>query len=159
MTIISKKKNWNPWENCQKYVLKLFWNVKTWHVLDDLMFYGQWINLHDRSQNEPKLVTTNYLVWSRTVITQVNTNNVVMWEILLSNADCDCFKTPILLEILRIQLRQEEHCVFLEVIRLFQTVGCVRNKLLFRTVQQNQKSCLWTLDWDWMVCPLWNYGI
>ena len=24
MTIISKKKNWNPWENCQKYALKLF---------------------------------------------------------------------------------------------------------------------------------------
>ena len=35
----------------------------TWHVLDDLIFYGQWINLHDRSQNGPKLVTNDYLVW------------------------------------------------------------------------------------------------
>ena len=26
MTIISKK-NWNPWENCQSYALKLFWNA------------------------------------------------------------------------------------------------------------------------------------
>ena len=32
---------------------------------------------------------------------------------------------------------------FLEVIHLFQSVGCVRNKLQFRTVQQNQKSFLW----------------
>ena len=36
-------------------------------------------------------------------------------------------------------LHQVEHCAFLEAIRLFQSVGCVRNKLLFRTVQQNQK--------------------
>ena len=44
-------------------------------------------------------------------------------------------------EILRIQhLHQVEHCAFLEVIHLFQSVGCVRNKLQFRTVQQNQKS-------------------
>ena len=34
MTIISKK-NWNPWESCQKYALKLFWNAYTWHVLED----------------------------------------------------------------------------------------------------------------------------
>ena len=32
-------------------------------------------------------------------------------------------------------------------------------KRLFLTVQQNLKSSLWTQDWDWMVCPLWNYGI
>ena len=44
-------------------------------------------------------------------------------------------------EILRVQnLHQVEHCAFWEVIRLFQSVGCVRNKLQFRTVQQNQKS-------------------
>ena len=36
--------------------------------------------------------------------------------------------------------------LFLEVIHLFQTVGCVRNKLQFRTVQQNQKSFLWMQD-------------
>ena len=36
-----------------------------------------------------------------------------MWETLPNNADCDCFKTPILQEILRIQnLHQEEHCAF-----------------------------------------------
>ena len=51
MTISSKKKNWNLQENCQKYALKLFWNACTWHVLEDLIFYGQWTNLHDRLQN------------------------------------------------------------------------------------------------------------
>ena len=41
-----------------------------------------------------------------------------MWVILLNNAGWDCFKTPILQEILRIQnLLLVEHCVFfLEVI-------------------------------------------
>ena len=48
----------------------------------------------------------------------MNTNNIVMWEILLSNADWDCFKTLISREILKIRnpLR-EEHQAFLEVIR------------------------------------------
>ena len=49
------------------------------------------------------------------------TNNIVMWETLPNNAGWDCFKTPILQEILRIQnLLRVEHCAFLEVIRLFQ---------------------------------------
>ena len=50
----------------------------------------------------------------------------------LNNADRDCFKTPNLQEMLRTQnLRQV--CAFLEAIRLFQSVGCVRNKLQVRT--------------------------
>ena len=40
----------------------------------------------------------------------------------------------------------EEHCAFLELIRLFPEVGCVKNNLQYRTVQQNQKSPLRTLD-------------
>ena len=51
----------------------------------------------------------------------VTTNKIVMWETLPNNVDWDCFKTPILQEILRIQnLHQEEHCAFWEVIRFFQ---------------------------------------
>ena len=74
----------------------------------------------------------------------MKTNSIVMWVILPSNADWDCFKTQILQEILRIQniLR----VAFLEVIRLFQSAGCVSNKLQFRTVQQNQKSFPWMQD-------------
>ena len=46
-----------------------------------------------------------------------------------NSADWDCFKTPILQEILRTQhLLQVEHCAFSEVIRLFQSAGCVRNR-------------------------------
>ena len=71
----------------------------------------------------------------------MNTNNIVIWVILPNNADWDCFKIPILREILKIRNPLlEEHCAFLEVIHLFQQVGCARNKLQFRTVQQNQKS-------------------
>ena len=44
----------------------------------------------------------------------MNTNSIVMWEILLSNADWDCFRTLILREILKIQnpLRVGTLCVF-----------------------------------------------
>ena len=45
-----------------------------------------------------------------------------MWEILPNNADWDCFKTLTLRVILRIQNPLlEEHCAFLEVIRLIQS--------------------------------------
>ena len=133
-----KKKNWNPWENCQKYALKLFWNAKTWHELEDLIFYGQWINLHVRSQSGPEHVTNDWIAWYLTSITHVNTNNIVMWETMRNNADWDCLKTPILQEILRTHNPLlEEHYAFSE------SVGCVRNKLQFLTVQQNQKSFPW----------------
>ena len=51
----------------------------------------------------------------------MNANNIVMWEILLSNAGWDCFKILTSREILKIQnpLRKE-HKAFLEVIHLFQ---------------------------------------
>ena len=35
-------------------------------------------------------------------------------------------------------LHQVEHCAFLEVIRLFRSVGCVRNKFQFRTVNRTR---------------------
>ena len=50
-------------ENCQKYAVKLFWKVFIWHVLVDLIFYGQWIILHERSLNGPKLVTNVWIDW------------------------------------------------------------------------------------------------
>ena len=66
---------------------------------------------------------------------------------LRNNVDWDCFKTLTSQEILKIQnLLRVEHCAFWEVIRLFRKVGCVRNKLEFRTVQQSQKSFLWMQD-------------
>ena len=47
----------------------------------------------------------------------MNTDNIVMWVILLNNADWDCFKTLTSRETLKIQNPLlEEHCAFLEVI-------------------------------------------
>ena len=130
--------------------------LETWQELDDLIFHGQWLNLHDRSQSGRKLVTYDWIAWYLTFITHVNMNSIVMWVILQNIAGLDCSKTPILQEILRIQNQHhEEHCAFLEVIHLFQSVGCVRNKLQFRTVQQDQKSFLWVQDWVWMVFRTW----
>ena len=113
MTTTSKKKKWNPWENCQKYALKLLWNVNIWQELDDLIFYGQWTNLHDPSQNGPKHVTNAWIDWFLTFIIHVSTNNIALWVKLPNNADKDCFKTLTSQEILKIQsLHQVEHCVF-----------------------------------------------
>ena len=48
----------------------------------------------------------------------MNTNSVVMWVILQSNVGWDCFKTPILREILRTKnLLQVENRAFWEAIR------------------------------------------
>ena len=41
---------------------KLFWNACTWHVLEELIFYVRWTNLHDRLQNGPKLMTNDWIV-------------------------------------------------------------------------------------------------
>ena len=53
----------------------------------------------------------------------MNINAIVVWVTLLNSADWNCFKTPILQEILKIRNPLlEEHCAFLEVIHLFQSV-------------------------------------
>ena len=76
-------------------------------------------------KNGPKLVTNAWIAWYLIFIIYVNTNSNVMWVILQNNAGWDCFKTPILQEILRNQNPLlEEHYAFLEVIHLFQQVGC-----------------------------------
>ena len=69
---------------CSQIVLKCLY---LGHVLDDPIFYGQWTHLHDLSQNVPKHVTNDDLVWSLTFIIHVITNNIVMWETLPNNAD------------------------------------------------------------------------
>ena len=50
-----------------------------------------------------------------------------MWETLRINVKWDYFKILILPEILKTQnLHQVEHCAYSEVIRFFQSVGCVQ---------------------------------
>ena len=120
MTTTSKSKKWNLLENCQIHALKLFWNAHTWHALEGLIFYGQSINLHDRSQNGPTHVTNDMSfdllhskrMWLQTILSCVKHCQTMQ-------TDCDRFKTPILQDILRTQnLLQVEHCAYSEVIRL-----------------------------------------
>ena len=68
MTTTSEKKKWNLLANCHKHALNLFKNVYTWQELDDLIFCGQWINLHDRlrTQNKGRNINSTVaikLVW------------------------------------------------------------------------------------------------
>ena len=130
MTIISKMQNWNLWENCRKYALKLFWNAYTWHVLEDLIFYGQWANLHDRSQNGPKHVTNAWIVWSLTFIIHVTTNNVgntaKQCRLGLFQDSDFCGRSWGLKIHFRWNIMH-----FGKSYNLFQSVGRVRNKLQF----------------------------
>ena len=103
-------------EICRRIVTSMLSNCKkpcTWHVLEDLIFYGQWTNLHDQSPNGSKPVTNAWIDWFHIFLTHVNTNSIAMWVIFQNNAHCDCFKTPTLREILRIQhpLQVEHLCV------------------------------------------------
>ena len=74
----------------------------------------------------------------------MNTNNIIMWEILLSNADWDCFRTLIFREILKIQNPLlEEHYVFLEATHLFQEVGCKKQTSVSHS---STESAIFSLD-------------
>ena len=55
-----------------------------------------------------------------------NTNNIVMWETLAIFQEILRTQNPLL----------EEHCVFPEIIHLFRSVGCVRSKPQFHTVNR-----------------------
>ena len=136
--------------NCHKFALKLFWNAYIWHILKET-WYSTVSEQICTIDHGPKLVTNAGIDWFHRFIIRVNTNNIVMWETLQNNADWDCFKTPILQGILRIQiLFQVEHCAFGRVIRLFQSVGCVRNEIQFHTVQQKPKSFFgYRIDVGW----------
>ena len=46
-----------------------------------------WTNLLVLSLSGPELVTIAWHVWSHTIITHVNSNHIVMWEIQHNNAD------------------------------------------------------------------------
>ena len=56
MTVNSKKKNGDLWENCQKFAPKSSWSVCTWQVSVDLISYGQQTNLREQTQYVPELV-------------------------------------------------------------------------------------------------------
>ena len=132
-------------EICWRIVTSMFSNCSKnghiCHVLDDPLFFGQWTNLHDRSQNGPMLVTHDFLDWFLTFIIHVNTDSIVMWETMPNYGAWDCFKTPILQKILSIRKPfLVEHCAFWKVTRSFQSVGC-RNDFQFNSVSTQLFGC------------------
>ena len=92
---------------CSQIVLKCF----SWHGLEgpDILWsvnklarsITKWTKACDKRLNRLYL----------TLITHVNTNSIVMWVILPRNAGWDCFKVPILQEILS-PLLEEHHAFF-----------------------------------------------
>ena len=103
MTTTSKKKKWNLLDNCPSMLsncseMLIFGkNWTTWYF----MVSEQTCTINHKMDRSP--VTDAWIDWFLTFIIHVNKNNIVMWVILHNNADWDCFKTPILREILRIQ--------------------------------------------------------
>ena len=74
------------------------------------------------------------------IVTQVNSNNMVMWETQHTNADWDYSKIQILPVTWKIRnQRRVESYAFSEVTRSCQQVGCARNSLQFLIVQRKLK--------------------
>ena len=122
--------------------------------LDDLIFYGQWINLYDQSQNGPRPVTNAWIDWFHIFIIFVNTNSIVMWVILPNNADWDCFKTLTSQEILTIRNRLlEEHCAYSEVIHFSNKVDVQETNYCFSQLNRiwNNLFGHWT-EIGWFAC-------
>ena len=145
---------WRPWlqrrrnEICWRIVTSMLPNCFEMFILGTNWkpWYSmvQWTNLHDQSRNGPKPVTNAWIDWFHTFITHVNTNSIAMWVILQNNADWDCFKTPVLREILRIQNPLlEEHCAFFgsHTFVPLSWMCRIRNHFLGRRIEIRRDSC------------------
>ena len=84
MIIVSSKRNLNHLVNDQRYAHKLAWNAWKWHDLVGLTVFGQWTNLLDQSPNGQELATDVWQDSFHTLITEVTTDNIVMWATRLS---------------------------------------------------------------------------
>ena len=61
---ISRKRNLNQLETCQRYAHKLYWNACIWHEFVDLTFSGKWTKLLDQSLNGLRHVTDDKQDWT-----------------------------------------------------------------------------------------------
>ena len=104
------------------------------------------MSLHDPSQNGPKFVTSALI--SHTFITHVNANRIVMW-VTLQNMQVGTLSR---LRFCRSSWGWRNIMRFWKSWICSNNSGCVRSKPQFHTVQQNQKSSLWTL-----VCGIWSF--
>ena len=122
----------------------------TWNELVDQTFHGLSTNMQEQSRNGLRLATDVWQELFHTFITQMTTDNVVMWATRLSIVDWVHSKTQTLLATLRIQNQhREESYVSLEAEHSSPVFGCVRHKRQYPTVLQNLKSSRWMLDFGW----------
>ena len=158
MTISSKKKNWNPWVNCRKICSQI---VLKW-------LYLARIGRPDILWSVNKLARS-ITKWTKAcdkrlcrLISYIHHTNEYKQCCHVGNTAKQCRLTLFQDSDFTGDLEDSKStsggtlCV-LEVVHLFQEVGCVTKKLQFRTVQQNQKSFPWTQDWGWTVYPLLIY--
>ena len=134
----NKEEEMKSVENCHKYAPKLFWNVLytarigrpdiPWSVNNLARSITKWTKACDKRLNR--------------LISYVHHTCEYKQYCHVGNTAKQCrlglFQDSDLQEILRIQnpLR-EEHCAFLEVIRLFQSVGCVRTNFSFTQLHRS----------------------
>ena len=160
MIIISRKRNLNQLENCQKYTHRLSWNTCIWHGLIGLTFHDQWFNFLDQSLNGQEHVINVQFVWFHTFITQVTIDDIVMWVTRLSIVDWTYSKTQILLMALRIQNQPwDESYISLTDQHFVLWVGFARSKRQYPTALSNQKSFRWMLEYEWMDYLFLIYGM
>ena len=159
MTTTSKKKR-NLLENlshvCSQIVLKCLQLARIgrldilWSVNKLARSITKWTNACDKRLNR----LLSYIHHT------CYTNNIVMWVILLNNADWDCFKTLTLREILKIQNPLlEEHFAFFGS-HTFVPISLMCKKQTAVSYSSTESEIIfghWTEIW--MLCPLWNYGI
>ena len=164
MTVNSKKKDGNPWENCQTYALKLFCNVCIWHALVDLIFYGQSTNLHVRSQKLDqgmwqtsstfdllhsfhKWLQTALSCWKQSTTMQIGTVSRLRF----------CRRSW------RFEIDFRWNVVyFWQSLVCSKKLGCVRKRRQFHTVQRNLRLFLLMQVYEWTVFPaldLWDLVI
>ena len=109
MTTTSKKKKWNLLESCHKYALKLFLKCFFLARIGRPDILWSVISLHDRLRNGPMPATNAWIDWLPIFIVRVNTDNIVMWVILLNSADRNCFKILTFREIFSQESKQMIH--------------------------------------------------
>ena len=156
MTVNSKKKNGDLWENCQKFALKSSWSVCTWQASVDLnilwsankLARANTICTRACDERLARLISYVHLTSEFEQYCHVGNNAKQCRLGLFQNTD---FTGGDLEDS---KSTSGESCVCSAVTHFFPQVGCVRNRLLFHTVRRNLKSFLSMQLCAWMAFPL-----
>ena len=140
MIITSRKRDLDSVGDLSKVRTQMYWTACTWHELVGEIFYGQWTNLQDQSQNGHKLVTEDGQDQSHAILIQKATLKIVTWRKQHNFVVWVHCKTQILLETLRARIwHRVVFCAYLEVAHLFQSFGGARSQISVSHSSQNRK--------------------